>query len=97
MVLAPTVAYTHLPYAANYNYYFVPGVQTGQAQLALPVSTSSVADVVEVGAAGAAPVEVVQAPFVPIQSQYHAQDEFGQYQFGYQVEWIFYSSFPMKC
>ena len=109
MVLAPTVAYTYLPYASNYGYYFTPGLQVGQTNLQVPVSqpiqTAEVksvplqpvaaavpvaqaevdlrqSDVVEVGVADAP--AVVQAPVVPIQSQYHAQDEFGQYNFGYQ-------------
>ena len=109
MVLAPTVAYTYLPYASNYGYYITPGAQQG-VNLQVPVSAPAQPEVVvkaapvepvaPVAPVAVAPVDlrqddvvevggsdepaVIPVPFVPIQSQYHAQDEFGQYNFGYQ-------------
>jgi len=78
-VLAPQVAYAYLPYASNYGYATQPTVVTNS----VPVQTAQyVAPVAEapVAAAAAAPVVPVGAP----DSQYHAQDELGQYTYGYQ-------------
>merc|ERR1711884_46599 len=83
-VMTPSVQYAYLPYAQNYEYY---GAATPVVQAAAPV-VQAAAPVVQ---AYAQPTPVVQAaaPVVPVAvaapqpSQYHAQDDFGQYSFGY--------------
>merc|ERR1712241_1631699 len=75
-VMTPSVQYAYLPYAQNYEYY---GAAIPVVQAAAPV-VQAAAPVVQAYA---------QAPVVPVAvaapqpSQYHAQDDFGQYSFGY--------------
>merc|ERR1712079_330646 len=79
-----SVQYAYLPYAQNYEYY---GAATPVVQAAAPVVQAAA----PVGQAYAQPTPVIQAaaPVVPVAvaspqpSQYHAQDDFGQYSFGY--------------
>merc|ERR1712061_670565 len=86
-VMTPSVQYAYLPYAQNYEYY---GAATPVVQTAAPV-VQAAAPVVQ---AYAQPTPVVQAaaPVVPVAvaspepSQYHAQDDFGQYSVGYSVK-----------
>merc|ERR1712227_191135 len=78
-VIAPSVNYAYLPYAHNYAYEAQPIVQVAQTPVvAAPVAASPAV------AAPVAPVAAV-APVVvaPEGSQYHAQDDAGQYTFGY--------------
>merc|ERR1712227_660864 len=78
-VIAPSVNYAYLPYAHNYAYEAQPIVQVAQTPaVAAPVVASPPV------AAPVAPVAAV-APVVvaPEGSQYHAQDDAGQYTFGY--------------
>lgn len=80
-VLSPLVPYTYLPYASNYAYN-LPAVAPVQesavvANAPLPLSAAPVVSV-------AAPVAVqAAAPAADVNSQFHAQDEFGQYNYGY--------------
>merc|ERR1712198_798806 len=92
-VMEPRVQYAYLPYAQNYEYY---GAAKPVAQ-ATPVTYTQTAPVVAQAApvtyAQAAPVVAQVAPVVqaapvvsaasPEGSQYHAQDDIGQYSFGY--------------
>merc|ERR1712073_147648 len=90
-VMTPSVQYAYLPYAQNYEYY---GAATPVVQAAAPV-VQAAAPVVQAYAQptpvvqAAAPVVQAAAPVVPVAvaspepSQYHAQDDFGQYSFGY--------------
>ena len=87
-VVTPQVAYSYLPYAVNYRYRLAPG-QTGlkHVQEVAPLyATAQVqpkANVAEVATAPvAAPAPAVAVPAVG-GSQYHAQDEAGQYKYGY--------------
>merc|ERR1712212_1400267 len=70
-VIAPEVSYAYLPYASNYG-YSAPAVVP--APVAAPVATPVVAS---------APVVVAATPVDATNSQYHAQDDFGQYNYGY--------------
>jgi len=74
-VIAPTVAYSYLPYALQYGYNAaLPEVV---APYAAPVAQAQVV------AAAPSAQQVVLTPAVPTTHQFHAQDELGQYQFGY--------------
>merc|ERR1711963_848057 len=73
-VIAPEVSYAYLPYASNYG-YSVPAA--APAPVAAPVVAS--APVV----AAATPVVAAATPVDATNSQYHAQDDFGQYNYGY--------------
>merc|ERR1712156_146594 len=83
-VMTPSVQYAYLPYAQNYEYY---GAATPVVQAAAPVVQAYAQPTPVVQAA--APVVQAAAPVVPVAvaspepSQYHAQDDFGQYSFGY--------------
>ena len=78
-VIAPTVAYTYLPYALQYGYNAaLPEVV---APYAAPVAQAPVQ--AQVVAAAPSAQQVVLTPAVPTTHQFHAQDELGQYQFGY--------------
>merc|ERR1711981_1051342 len=70
-VIAPEVSYAYLPYASNYG-YSAPAV--APAPVAAPVAAPVVAS---------APVVVAATPVDTTNSQYHAQDDFGQYNYGY--------------
>merc|ERR1712233_175407 len=70
-VIAPEVSYAYLPYASNYG-YSVPAV--APAPVAAPVAAPVVAS---------APVVAAATPVDATNSQYHAQDDFGQYNYGY--------------
>merc|ERR1712200_170539 len=70
-VIAPQVSYAYLPYASNYG-YSVPGA--APAPVAAPVAAPVVAS---------APVAAAATPVDATNSQYHAQDDFGQYNYGY--------------
>merc|ERR1711936_62803 len=86
-VIAPQVSYSYLPYATNYGYN-VPVVAVDQ-----PVSSDQIVPVDQ--PVETAPVETVApqayASGVPIvastndaaNSQYHAQDDLGQYNYGF--------------
>jgi uncharacterized protein affecting Mg2+/Co2+ transport len=78
-VLAPQVSYAYLPYASGYSYNIpVPAVQQYVAAEPTPAAAQpvvTVADSAAVPAAVAVPNDV--------NSQYHAQDELGQYNYGY--------------
>merc|ERR1712180_423648 len=80
--MTPNVDYAYLPYAQDYNYYYpsAPYVQAHPAVAVQPVApvVQSVAPVVQ----PVTPVVQQVAPEVT-GSQYHAQDEVGQYSFGY--------------
>ena len=78
-MIAPTVAYTYLPYALQYGYNAaLPEVV---APYAAPVAQAPVQ--AQVVAAAPSAQQVVLTPAVPTTHQFHAQDELGQYQFGY--------------
>merc|ERR1712018_339767 len=92
-VIAPQVQYSYLPYAQNYAYH-TPATAVVKAAPSRPVVSvthSAPAPVVHSApvvqaaapvAYAAAPVHV--APAAAVQgSQYHAQDDAGQYSFGY--------------
>merc|ERR1711963_916357 len=70
-VIAPEVSYAYLPYASNYG-YSVPAA--APAPVAAPVAAPVVAS---------APVVAAATPVDATNSQYHAQDDFGQYNYGY--------------
>merc|ERR1712047_28366 len=70
-VIAPEVSYAYLPYASNYG-YSVPAA--APAPVAAPVAAPVVAS---------APVVAAATPVDTTNSQYHAQDDFGRYNYGY--------------
>ena len=79
--MAPKIDYTYLPYAQSYEYNQVPPAYVAPvAQVAQVAQVAPVAQVAQV-----APVAPVVVPAVAhvTGSQYHAQDEAGQYSFGY--------------
>ena len=91
--MEPAVDYSYLPYATSYGYNLpAPAVQP-VVQAAQPVVQAApvpVAQAVQPVVQAAQPV--VQAASVPIvtaqtadltNSQYHAQDDLGQYNYGY--------------
>merc|ERR1711953_1455325 len=85
-VIAPQVQYSYLPYAQNYAYHTpaTPVVQAAPSRPVVSVTHSAPAPVVHAAAPvayAAAPVHV--APAAVQGSQYHAQDDAGQYSFGY--------------
>merc|ERR1712055_328022 len=71
-VIAPQVNYAYLPYAANYG-YSQPEIQ------AAPIVTPAV----NAAPVAAAHVAAAVTPLDSVNSQFHAQDEFGQYNYGY--------------
>merc|ERR1711992_470689 len=91
-VIAPQVQYSYLPYAQNYAYH-TPATPVVKAAPSRPVV--SVTHTAPAPAVHAAPVVQAAAPVAyaaaPVQvapaavqgSQYHAQDDAGQYSFGY--------------
>ena len=99
LVMAPQVDYSYLPYATNYGYYGAAGgvpvryVETAPAvtvdadSYAIDAAPSVVAESSVVAAAPAvataAAIPIVAAPAVDPNTQFHAQDEFGQYNYGY--------------
>merc|ERR1711981_904764 len=79
VAMAPSVDYAYLPYAQGYNYNVAP-TQYVHTAPASPV----VQQAHYVQPAPVAVTPVVQAAAVDTTgSQYHAQDDFGQYSFGY--------------
>merc|ERR1711936_1522037 len=91
-VIAPQVQYSYLPYAQNYAYHTAaaPVVKAAPSRPVVSVTHSAPAPVVHAApvvqaaapvAYAAAPVHV--APAAVQGSQYHAQDDAGQYSFGY--------------
>jgi hypothetical protein len=84
-VVTPTVAYSYLPYATSYDYYLPPGVSSIPSEVpvqAEPVAVANSANAAQpVASVESAPVTAVNAGIVS--SQYHAQDELGQYNYGY--------------
>merc|ERR1712241_295609 len=70
-VIAPEVSYAYLPYASNYG-YSVPAA--APAPVAAPVAAPVVAST---------PVVAAATPVDATNSQYRAQDDFGQYNYGY--------------
>ena len=83
-ILVPQVPYTYLPYASNYGYQVIPTqyVQAAPAIQAVPAIQAAYA-AQPAPAINAAPIPNVETETAPVSSQYHAQDEFGQYSFGY--------------
>jgi len=90
-VVVPQVSYAYLPYASNYGYHALP---TQYIQAAPAIQAAPIAQAVQVVQAApsvqtsyasqpAAAIPIVHSETAPISSQYHAQDEFGQYSFGY--------------
>merc|ERR1719222_717599 len=83
VAIAPAVDYAYLPYAQGYNYHVAPTQYVHTAAPVAPVVQQTTAYVQP------APAPVVAAPVVQAAavdttgSQYHAQDDFGQYSFGY--------------
>merc|ERR1719447_2229638 len=73
-------SYAYLPYAQSYEY--TPVAQTVVAKAA-PVAYTQAAPVAQVAPVVAQAIPVVQAADAVTGSQYHAQDEVGQYSFGY--------------
>merc|ERR1712088_1023688 len=91
-VIAPQVQYSYLPYAQNYAYHTpaTPVVQAAPSRPVVSVTHSAPAPVVHAAPVvqAAAPVGYAAAPVhvapAAVQgSQYHAQDDAGQYSFGY--------------
>merc|ERR1711934_511577 len=91
-VIAPQVQYSYLPYAQNYAYHTpaTPVVKEAPSRPVVSVTHTAPAPVVHSApvvqavapvAYAAAPVRV--APAAVQGSQYHAQDDAGQYSFGY--------------
>merc|ERR1712123_287773 len=73
-VIAPQVSYSYLPYATNYGYN-VPVDQ--------PIVEQAVAETVEeTPIAYSAGVPIVASTIDAANSQYHAQDDLGQYNYG---------------
>merc|ERR1712079_817376 len=73
-VMEPAVDYSYLPYAQNYEYY--------GAAVSAPVVSKPVVAPVQVAPVAQAVVPVVQAVSTD-GTQYHSQDDIGQYSFGY--------------
>ena len=84
-VVVPQVSYAYLPYASNYGYHAVPTQYIQAAPAIQAVQVVQAAPAVETAYASqhAAAIPIIQSETAPISSQYHAQDEFGQYSFGY--------------
>merc|ERR1719151_445333 len=84
-VIAPQVQYSYLPYAQNYAYHTpaTPVVKAAPSRPVVSVTHTAPAPVVHSAPVvqAAAPVHV--APAAVQGSQYHAQDDAGQYSFGY--------------
>merc|ERR1712130_1033043 len=79
VAMAPSVDYAYLPYAQGYNYHVAPTQYVNAAPAAPVVQPAHY-----VQPAPVAVTPVVQAAAVDATgSQYHAQDDFGQYSFGY--------------
>merc|ERR1739844_518061 len=84
MGMEPAVDYSYLPYAQNYEYY-------GAAVSApVPVVDTTYSNVVSKPAVAPVPVAPVAQAVVPVVqavstdgTQYHSQDDIGQYSFGY--------------
>merc|ERR1711953_1550665 len=83
-VMEPAVDYSYLPYAQNYEYY-------GAAVSApVPVVDTTYSNVVSKPVVASVPVAPVAQAVVPVVqavstdgTQYHSQDDIGQYSFGY--------------
>jgi hypothetical protein len=81
-VLAPQVSYTYFPYASSYAYN-IP-VSAAQPYIPQPVAAAAAPAVaVAPAVAAAAPAVVPTTANDAVSSQYHAQDELGQYNYGY--------------
>ena len=84
-VMEPAVDYSYLPYAQNYEYY------GAAASVPVPVADTTYSNVVSKPVVASVPVapvaQAVAVPVVPAVStdgtQYHSQDDIGQYSFGY--------------
>jgi len=70
-VMTPAVSYAYLPYATNYGY---------NVNAPVVASSSVVAESTPVHSAG---TPIAAAPYDASNSQYHAQDDFGQYNYGF--------------
>ena len=82
----PQVAYSYLPYAVNYGYHnAAPVAVAAAAPVTAEVAPVAVAaaPAVEPVAYTASAVPIVAAPAATVSSQFHAQDEFGAYSYGY--------------
>merc|ERR1712051_1180135 len=92
-VMTPAVDYSYLPYATNYGYNLPvqqvqPVVSSAPVAAVQPVVSSAPAAAVQqvVAAAPVAAVQPVVSSAVPADltnSQFHAQDDIGQYNYGY--------------
>ena len=83
-VMEPAVDYSYLPYAQNYEYY------GAAASAPVPVVDTTYSNVVSKPVVATVPVAPVAQAVVPaVQAvstdgtQYHSQDDIGQYSFGY--------------
>ena len=77
-VLAPQVSYAYLPYASNYAYNSpLPIIPTAVA------AAAPEAVVAQPIAVAAEPIPIIASPTTDQNSQFHAQDELGQYTYGY--------------
>merc|ERR1712198_385824 len=80
-VMTPAVNYAYLPYATNYAYE-TPAAQVVAASPVVAQASPVVAQASPVVAA--APVEsVAGTPYDATNTQYHAQDDIGQFNYGY--------------
>merc|ERR1711975_212157 len=83
--MVPQVPYSYLPYATAYGYQAAPVATVQAAPVAVPAANVAVHSAPV--AVHAAPVAVAGAPAVVAPaltgSQYHSQDDVGQYSFGY--------------
>merc|ERR1740128_510493 len=81
--MTPSVNYAYLPYATNYGY----NVQAAQAPLVAtaPVDATPVGEAASVATAQvvATGTHIVGTPYDASNSQYHAQDDSGQYNYGF--------------
>ena len=77
-VLAPQVSYAYLPYASNYAYNSpLPIIPTAVA------AAAPEAVVAQPIAVAAESIPIIASPTTDQNSQFHAQDELGQYTYGY--------------
>eukprot|EP00092_Neocalanus_flemingeri_P095510 GFUD01121522.1.p1 GENE.GFUD01121522.1~~GFUD01121522.1.p1 ORF type:complete len:463 (-),score=126.43 GFUD01121522.1:310-1632(-) len=78
-VIAPEVSYSYLPYATNYG-YTLPVAAVDQPVVAEKAAAPVEAVALPVYAAG---VPIVASTIDAANSQYHAQDDLGQYNYGF--------------
>merc|ERR1719445_809925 len=92
--MTPQVQYSYLPYAQNYEYYGAASnsaptpIAVKQVQPVVSAAPVPVQQVQPVVSAAPVPVQQVQPVVSPVpadltNSQFHAQDDIGQYNYGY--------------